>query len=207
MLAAAELLNGRRATTHWLYARDLAERYPAVDVDAAPVYVRDGNVATSGGVTAALDLTLAFIEEDHGRELARRVAMGLVTYLQRPGSQEQMSFYLRAPRSAHDTISKVVNHVAANLDGDLSPAALARVVSLSERHLGRLLTEHLGQSPGRLVKQARLDAAAQLLATSVMPVGNVAAVTGFRSTEALRQAFLAQHGTSPMRYRAGYRAG
>jgi len=207
VLAAAELLNGRRATTHWNYATDLAERYPAVDVDAAPVYVRDGNVATSGGVTAALDLTLAFIEEDHGRELARRVAMGLVTYLQRPGSQEQMSFYLRAPRSAHDTVSKVVNHVAANLDGDLSPAALARVVSLSERHLGRLLTEHLGQSPGRLVKQARLDAAAHLLATSVMPVGNVAAVTGFRSTEALRQAFLAQHGTSPMRYRAGHRAG
>lgn len=204
VLAAAGLLEGRRATTHWMYAPDLSERYPNVDVDAVPVYVRDGNVATSGGVTAALDLTLAFVEEDHGTELARRVAMGLVTYLQRPGSQEQMSFYLRAPRSAHNTVSKVVNHVAGNLDGDLSPTVLARVAGLSERHLTRLLVKHLDQSPGRLVRQARLDAAAHLLATTMMPVARVAAVTGFRSAEALRQAFSAQHGVPPMRYRASH---
>jgi transcriptional regulator GlxA family with amidase domain len=207
VLAAAGLLDGRHATTHWMYATDLNARYPAVDVDAVPVYVRDGNVATSGGVTAALDLTLAFVAEDHGTELARRVAMALVTYLQRPGSQEQMSFYLRAPRSAHNTVSKVVTHIGGNLDGDLTPASLARVAGLSERHLGRLLTKHLEQSPGRLVRQARLDAAAQLLATTMMPVTKVAAATGFRSTEALRQAFTAEHGVPPMRYRANHGAG
>lgn len=201
VLAAAGLLDGRRATTHWMCAADLAQRYPAVTVDAAPIYVRDGQMSTSGGVTAALDLTLAFVEEDHGRELARRVAMMLVTYLQRPGNQEQMSLYLRAPRSAHDAVSRVVDHVAADLAADLSPAALAKVVGLSKRHLARLLADHLGQSPGRMVRQARLDTAAHLLATTQMPVAKVASTTGFHSPEALRQAFAAQYGVPPMRYR------
>jgi transcriptional regulator GlxA family with amidase domain len=114
VLAAAGLLDGRRATTHWLYARHLAAGFPQVHVDPTPVFVRDGHVATSGGVTAALDLTLAFIEEDHGHEMARRVALGMVTYLQRPGNQAQMSMFTSAPRPDDLLVRRTVDHITSN---------------------------------------------------------------------------------------------
>ncbi|HEY8340249.1 MAG TPA: AraC family transcriptional regulator, partial [Egibacteraceae bacterium] len=146
VLAAAGLLDGRRATTHWRFAPRLAARHPAVDVDPTPIFIRDGDVATSAGVTAALDLTLAFVEEDHGPELARRVARGLVTYLQRPGNQAQMSVFVAARPPEHTVVRDLVDHIGSRLDDDLSVSALAARAAVSERHLTRLFLEQLGQT-------------------------------------------------------------
>ncbi|QFZ20189.1 GlxA family transcriptional regulator [Saccharothrix syringae] len=202
VLAAAGLLDGRRVTTHWYYARELAERFPRVRVDAGPVYIRDGVVATSGGVTAALDLTLAFVEEDHGPELAREVAMGMVAYLQRPGDQAQISQFTGVPRPEQALVRRVVDHVVAHLDADLGTASLAALVGVSERHLGRLFGEHLGTTPARLVRDARLEAASRLLVTTREPMTAVARRCGFASAEGLRQAFTARFGVPPSRFRA-----
>ncbi|WP_026927365.1 GlxA family transcriptional regulator [Granulicoccus phenolivorans] len=202
VLAAAGLLDGRRATTHWFYAEDLARRFPAVRVDPAPIYIRDGAIATSGGVTAALDLTLAFIEEDHGAETARRVAMGMVTYLQRPGNQSQMSMYTRLPRPEQVIVRRVVDHILTHLADDLTTVSLARTVGVSERHLSRLCTRHLGRTPARLVRDARLDAAARLLTETSEQTAGIARTCGFASGESLRQAFSARYGISPTRFRA-----
>jgi transcriptional regulator GlxA family with amidase domain len=204
VLAAAGLLDGRRATTHWHYARRLAERFPQVHVDAAPIYLRDGRVATSGGVTAALDLTLAFVEEDHGPEIARRVAMGMVTYLQRPGNQAQMSLFTSIPRPEQILVRRVVDHVNSHLDADLGATSLAALVGVSERHLSRLFSEHVGVTPGRLVRDARLEAASRLLAATREPLPAIASRCGFGSAESLRQAFVARFSISPSRFRAAH---
>jgi transcriptional regulator GlxA family with amidase domain len=192
ILAAAGLLDGKRATTHWMFADRLAARYRKVVVDPDPIYIRDGNIATAAGVTSALDLTLAFIADDHGAELARRVARGLVTYLQRPGNQAQMSTFTAAPAPEHRLVRQVTDHVTAHLDGDLSTVVLAAGVGVSERHLTRLFADHLGQTPGRFVRQVRTEAAAHLLAATDLPVAGVAARCGFGSAETLRQAFVAR---------------
>jgi transcriptional regulator GlxA family with amidase domain len=202
VLAAAGLLDGRRATTHWMYAQELADRFPRVRVDAGPIYIRDGAVATSGGVTAALDLTLAFVEEDHGAELARRVALGMVTYLQRPGNQTQMSVFTSAPRPEQLAVRRVIDYVLSHLDADLTTVTLADRVGISERHLTRLFTEHVGRPPGRWVRDARLEAASRLLATTDEPMTTVARRCGFSSAESLRQAFATRFGIPPSRYRA-----
>lgn len=205
VLAAAGLLDGRRATTHWHHAAELAAAYPAVRFDPAPIFVRDDHVWTSGGVTAALDLTLAFVEADHGAELARWVAMGMVTYLQRPGNQAQMSMFVRARRPEHAVVRRVLDHVTANPDTELSAARLAAVAGVSERHLTRLLVAHAGQTPARLVRQVRLEAAATALVTTDQAVSSIAKATGFRSGETLRQAFSAWFGISPTQYRTVHR--
>jgi transcriptional regulator GlxA family with amidase domain len=201
VLAAAGLLDGRRATTHWFYAQRLAERFPNVCVDAAPIYIREGHVATSGGVTASLDLTLAFIEEDHGAEMARWVAMGMVTYLQRPGNQAQMSMFTQIPRPEQALVRRVVDYVVGHLDADLSTTSLAALVGVSERHLSRLFTEHMGRTPGRFVRKARLEAASRLLVGTREPLTAIARRCGFTSAEALRQAFTTQFGIPPSRFR------
>ncbi|WP_241825446.1 GlxA family transcriptional regulator [Micromonospora sp. CB01531] len=205
VLAAAGLLDGRRATTHWHHTAELAAAYPAVRFDPAPIFVRDDHVWTSGGVTAALDLTLAFVEADHGAELARWVAMGMVTYLQRPGNQAQMSMFVRARRPEHAVVRRVLDHVTANPDTELSTARLAAVAGVSERHLTRLLLAHAGQTPARLVRQVRLEAAATALVTTDQTVSSIAKATGFRSGETLRQAFSAWFGISPTQYRTVHR--
>lgn len=202
ILAAAGLLDGRRATTHWMYAADLATCYPAVRVDPEPVYIRDGDVTTGGGVTSALDLALAFVEEDHGARTARGIARGLVTYLQRPGNQAQMSMFIAAPAPDDRIMDSLVAAIGRELDGDLGVAALAARAGMSERQLTRLFVRHLGQSPARYVRTARTEAAAQLLVTTALPLSRVAARCGFTSAEVLRQAFADRYGVSPSHYRA-----
>ncbi|ETK31296.1 GlxA family transcriptional regulator [Microbispora sp. ATCC PTA-5024] len=201
VLAAAGLLNGRRATTHWQYAHELAARHPEIMVDADPIFIRDGDVATAAGVTSALDLTLAFIEEDHGAALAREVARNLVTYLQRPGNQAQMSMFTAGPPPGDSLIQRVVDHVTGHLDADLSTAALATGAGVSERHLNRLFLKHLGQTPGRFVRRARTEAAAHLLASTSLPMTAIATRCGFGTAETLRQAFVDRYGIPPSRYR------
>ncbi|WP_119729527.1 GlxA family transcriptional regulator [Thermomonospora amylolytica] len=202
VLAAAGLLDGRRATTHWGWASSLAARYPEVIVDPDPIFIRDGRLCTAAGVTSALDLTLSFVEEDHGAALARSVARYLVTYLQRPGNQAQMSMFTSAPPPADELVRQVVDHVTAHLDDDLSAAALAARAGVSERHLTRLFLKHLGQTPGRFIRQARVEAAAHLLATTTLPMTAVAARCGFGTAETLRQAFVARYGIPPSHYRS-----
>ncbi|MEV0592173.1 GlxA family transcriptional regulator [Nonomuraea cavernae] len=202
VLAAAGLLDGRRATTHWQWASDFAARYPAVAVDPDPIFVRDGQISTAAGVTSALDLTLAFVEEDHGAALARQVARQLVTYLQRPGNQAQMSMFTAAPPPGDGLVRRIVDHVTGNLAADLGSATLAAVAGVSERHLSRLFLRHLGRTPARFVREARTEAAAHLLATTRLPVAAIAARCGFNGAETLRQAFTDRYGVSPSHYRA-----
>jgi transcriptional regulator GlxA family with amidase domain len=211
VLAAAGLLDHRRATTHWGYGARLAERYPAVAVDTAPLYLRDGHVYTSAGVTSALDLTLALIEDDHGPTLARRVARELVTYLHRPADQAQISMFLAAPPPEDRLVRDLSGYIAAHLAEDLSAAALAARAGVSVRHLTRLFARHLGTTPRRAVREARTEAAAHLLATSELPVAVIARRCGFGSAETLRQAFRQRHGVTPTQARrtgfAGKRTG
>ncbi|MGW0801690.1 GlxA family transcriptional regulator [Nonomuraea sp. NPDC002799] len=201
ILAAAGLLDGRSATTHWEQAPELAARHPEVTVDAGPIFIRDGNVATSAGVTAALDLTLAFVEEDNGTELARTVARHLVTYLQRPGNQAQMSMFVSAPAPANSLVKRIIEHIGAHLGDDLGTATLADAAGVSVRHLTRLFLKHLGQTPGRFVRQARTEAAAQLLAATSLPMAAIAVRCGFGTAETLRQAFIDRYGIPPSHYR------
>ncbi len=201
VLAAAGLLDGRRATTHWQYAPVLAARHPEIVVDADPIFIREGKVATAAGVTSALDLTLAFIEEDHGPALARKVARNLVTYLQRPGNQAQMSMFTEGPPPGNHLVRQVVDHITCHLEADLSTAALAAGAGVSERHLTRLFLRHLGQTPGRFVRRARTEAAAHLLAATSLPMAAIATQCGFGTAETLRQAFVDRYGIPPSRYR------
>lgn len=202
ILAAAGLLDGRRATTHWRFAGTLAARYPRVEVDADPIFIRDGRISTAAGVTSALDLALAFVAEDHGAEPARLVSRDLVTYLQRPGNQAQMSMFTAAPPPDHDVVRRVTEHITTALAGDVSAEALAAVAGVSARHLTRLFRTHLGQTPGEYVRQARTAAAAQLVADTSLPLPRIAARCGFGSAETLRSAFLRRFGIPPARYRA-----
>lgn len=201
VLAEAGLLTGRRVTTHWMYADELAAEYPAVSVDADPIYIRDGQIATSGGVTSALDLTLSFIEEDHGEALARGVAMGTVTYLQRPGGQSQMSMFVASRLGDDVLVRRLRDHIVSHPDSDLSTPALARLAGVSERHLSRLFLTHLEQTPAQYVRRVRTEAAAHLLTSSELPLAAVARQCGFGSTESLRQAFLDRYGVPPSQYR------
>jgi transcriptional regulator GlxA family with amidase domain len=202
VLAAAGLLDDRPATTHWEFAPGLAKRFPRVRVDAGPIYIRDGNVATSAGVTASLDLTLAFIEEDHGPELARRVALGMVTYLKRPGNQAQMSLFTTTPRPQDRLVRGVLDHVMAHPEGDLRTAVLAATAGVSVRHLTRLFHEQVGEPPGQFVRRVRLEVAARMLASTGLPLPQIARATGFSSAETLRQAFVANYHITPSLFRS-----
>ena len=202
LLAAAGLLDGRRAATHWDHARSLAQRFPEVTFDGDPIFVTDGPFCTSAGVTSALDLTLSFIEADADGDLAREVARQLVTYLQRPGNQAQMSLYTAAPAPRNSLVQDTVDHVASHLADDLSAAALAERVGVSERHLTRLFLRELEVTPGRFVRRARTEAAAHLLATTDLTMESVASRCGFGTPETLRQAFQSRYGVSPSHYRA-----
>ncbi|MBT2471942.1 DJ-1/PfpI family protein [Streptomyces sp. ISL-66] len=201
VLAATGLLDGRRATTHWAFARDLAQRHPAVNVDAAPLYLRDEHVCTSAGVTGALDLTLAFVEEDHGPALARTLARMMVTYLQRPGNQAQISMFVDAPAPEHRTVQRTVGYITEHLDSDLATTALAEYAGVSGRHLSRLFLDKLGQTPAQFVRTARAEAASQLLVSTALPLASVARRCGFSSAETMRQVFLDRYGTTPSQHR------
>lgn len=201
VLASAGLLDGKRCTTHWSVAQSLAQRYPRIEVDPKPLYVKDGNVYTAAGVTSGLDLTLAFVEEDNGAELARSVARALVTYLHRPGNQAQVSMYVQAPTPENAVVRQLVTHIAANLDDDLGTTALADHAGVSERHLTRLFLDHIGRPPAKYVRETRTEAAAQLLTSTRLPLAAIARRCGFGSAETLRQAFVGRYGIAPSRYR------
>jgi transcriptional regulator GlxA family with amidase domain len=202
ILAAAGLLDGRRAATHWDHAERLSTRFPEVTFDGDPIFVTDGAYCTSAGVTAALDLTLSFIEADVGADLARQVARQLVTYLQRPGNQAQMSMFTAAPAAPDSLVQATIDHIAGHLGDNLSTSFLADRAGVSERHLTRLFLREVEVTPGRFVRRARTEAAAQLLTTTDLTMEAVASRCGFGTPETLRQAFQSRYGVSPSHYRA-----
>jgi transcriptional regulator GlxA family with amidase domain len=201
VLAAAGMLEGRRVTTHWGYGEIMAAVFPGVAVDLAPLYIRDGDIYTSAGVTSGLDLTLALIEDDHGPTLAREVARELVTYLHRPADQAQISMFLATPPPGDRLVRDLFGYISARLAEDLSPPVLAARAGVSTRHLNRLFATHLGTTPARAVRSVRTEAAAHLVRGSELPLATIARRCGFRSPETLRQAFLEHYGVTGDRIR------
>lgn len=204
VLADAGLLNGRRATTHWAFCEAFARRYPTVRVEPDRIFVRDDHVTTSAGVTAGMDMALALVEEDHGPDLARRVARWLVMFLQRPGGQSQFSERLSVPVAANTPIRGLLDEIVADPAADHRQSSLARRASLSERHLRRLFAEQTQTTPARFVERMRVEAARDLLEGTATTIGAVATRTGFGSPETMRRAFLRVLGVEPADYRARF---
>ncbi|MEU4718523.1 helix-turn-helix domain-containing protein [Nonomuraea dietziae] len=204
VLAEAGLLDGRRATTHWRHAATLASRYPAIEVEPDAIYVRSGEVLTSAGVSAGIDLSLAMVEQDMGADLAREVARDLVVFLQRPGGQSQFSVASRTPRPRHDPLRGLLDQVAADPGADHSLQAMAARSGVSVRHLTRLFHERVGRTPAAYVESVRLEAA-QALLDSGETVTGAAVRSGMGSDESLRRAFLRHLGVTPSAYRARFR--
>jgi transcriptional regulator GlxA family with amidase domain len=205
LLAAAGLLDGRRATTHWAYCDDLAERYPAVELDPDPVFIRDGDVWTSAGVTAGMDLALALVEDDLGAEVALAVARVLVVFLKRPGGQSQFSGALSVQQATRPALRELQAWIAGHLDEDLSVAALAARASLGERSFARAFRAEVGQTPAAYVELLRVERARALLEDGAESLEAVAQASGFSSPEVLRRAFHRRIGVSPAAYRERFR--
>jgi transcriptional regulator GlxA family with amidase domain len=203
-LAAAGLLRGRRATTHWEYAAKLARLYPDTTVTADAIHVQDGSVFTSAGVTAGIDVCLALVELDHGPDIARRVARDLVVFLQRPGGQSQFSAASRTPATSHPVLRPLLDAIAADPAADHRLATLARRAAVSPRHLSRLFTRQLGTTPAAYVESLRLEAARMLLEHGA-GVTEAAERSGLGSDETLRRAFARHLGTTPSAYAARFR--
>ncbi|WP_338775703.1 GlxA family transcriptional regulator [Streptomyces sp. DG1A-41] len=206
LLAAAGLLDGRRVTTHWAREEQLAREHPEVRVDCEPIFVRDGRVWTSAGVTAGMDLALALVEDDLGREVAHAVARRLVLFLRRPGGQSQFSVALWARQPATDPLRAAVTAIHADPGARHDIAGLAAHAGLSPRHLQRRFTAELGVPPATYVERVRVEAAQRALTEGDEPVEAVARRCGFATAETLRRAFHRRLGIAPSDYRARFRS-
>nr|WP_232004698.1 GlxA family transcriptional regulator [Mycobacterium sp. ACS1612] len=204
ILAQAGLLNGRRATTHWHETRLLARAFPDITVEPDAIFVRDGDVFTSAGVSSGIDLALALVEQDCGTDLVRDVARWLVVYLKRAGGQSQFSTLVEASPPPQSALRAVTDAIAYNPGADHSVKSLAARASLSTRQLTRLFRSELGTTPANYVELARIDAARSALDAG-RTVSETAHLAGFGSTESLRRAFIAHLGLSPKAYRDRFR--
>ncbi|MFJ9539823.1 GlxA family transcriptional regulator [Streptomyces sp. NPDC101225] len=205
LLAAAGLLDGRRATTHWRFTRQLALRFPSVRVQPDALFVRDGTMMTSAGVSSGIDLALALVEEHYGAGVARAVAKDMVVFMQRPGGQSQFSVRSQIPHSRQELLRRILDAVAEDPGADHSLSAMARRSGVSVRHLTRLFHEEAGTTPARYVEQVRVEAAQVLLETGDEPMAVVARRTGFGSPESLRRAFVRHLGVTPGAFRTRFR--
>jgi transcriptional regulator GlxA family with amidase domain len=206
VLAAAGLLDGRRATTHWSVCDLMAALHPAVEVDADRIYVRDGHVWTSAGVTAGMDLALALVEEDLGRELALQVARQLVLFLRRPGGQSQFSAQLAAQAADRQPLRELQAWIVEHPGGDCSVPALARRVAMSPRNFARVFLRETGLTPAHYVERVRVEAARRRLEESTDGVDAIAGHCGFGTAETMRRAFLRHLRVAPSDYRVRFRA-
>ena len=204
-LGAAGLLDGKRVTTHWAFGAELARRNPTAIVEIDPIFVRDGNIYSSGGISAGIDLALSLIEEDHGRDFALKIARYLVLFLQRSGGQAQFSTHLRAQFSSVPAIQKVQQWCHENLTEDLRVATLARRAAMSERSFIRAFRDDTGMTPAEFVLQARLESARRLLEETALAPKIIAQRCGFGSPAALRRSFARSLGVSPVEYREKFR--
>ncbi|ORV30225.1 AraC family transcriptional regulator [Mycolicibacterium confluentis] len=205
VLAALGLLNGRRATTHWAHCQELAQAYPAIDVDPDSLFVQDGPFITGAGISAGIDLGLAMVESDYGPDVARRVARWMVVFLQRPGGQAQFSVWTESAVAVSSGLREILDAVVADPSADHSLSSMAARAAVSERHLVRMFRMQVGMTPARFVEQARLEAAKVLLATGDHGQESVARRAGFGSADTMRRTFRRALGVSPSVYRSRFR--
>ncbi len=206
LLARAGLLDGRRATTHWAWCDELARRFPQVTVERDPIFVADGNVRTSAGVTAGMDLALALVEEDLGPAAALAVARQLVLFVRRPGGQAQFSTGLTAQATGHAPLRELQAWMTDHLDDDLSVAALAVRAQMSPRSFARAFRRETGTTPAAHVEALRVERARLLLESTATPVSEVARSCGFGTVETMRRAFARRVGVPPATYRSRFAA-
>jgi transcriptional regulator GlxA family with amidase domain len=205
VLAEAGLLDGRRATTHWELAADLGRTYPEVKLDANAIFLADGPIHTSAGITAGIDLCLALVEADHGAELARDVARHLVVFMQRPGGQAQFSVRLDLVTTNNGPLRHVLDEVVHDPTADHSLETLSERAGFSVRHLTRVFRRELGVTPGRYVESVRVEAAKARLQRSDEQLATIADASGFGSDETMRRAFWRELSTTPAAYRERFR--
>lgn len=205
LLARAGLLEGKRATCHWSSCAELARRHPEIEVDPNPIFVHDGDVWTSAGVTSGMDLALALVEEDLGREVALEVARWLVLYLQRPGGQAQFSSHLASQLAERDPLRELQGWIADNLDADLRVEALAERAAMSPRNFARAFRREVGMTPAAYVTELRVERARQRLEEGAEPIESVAQTCGFGTPETMRRAFARRLGVPPAEYRNRFR--
>ncbi|MFE3324371.1 GlxA family transcriptional regulator [Streptomyces sp. NPDC059176] len=206
VLAAAGLLDGHRATTHWSLCDRLARDHPDVEVDPEPIFVRDGRLATSAGVTAGIDLALALVEDDLGRDAALTIARHLVVFLRRPGNQSQFSVQIATQTAQRRPLREVQQWISEHPGGDLSVEALAARARLSPRQFARAFRAETGTTPGRYVERVRIEHARRLLEDTVEGVAEISRASGYGTPEAMRRAFVKTLGTAPAEYRRRFRA-
>ncbi|SDC62875.1 transcriptional regulator, AraC family with amidase-like domain [Cupriavidus sp. YR651] len=205
LLANAGLLEGKRVTTHWNSTARLAGQFPGVRVEPDQIYVKDGNLYTSAGVTAGLDLALAMVEEDFGRAIALKVAREFVMFLKRPGGQSQFSAHLAAQVAQKGGIRDVQNWILENLNQPLTVDGLAARAGMSTRNFARIFKRESLVTPAEFVESSRVEAARRLLEETRNPLKRVASLTGFSDPNGMRRAFLRQLNVSPADYRARFR--
>lgn len=206
LLAAAGLLDGRRAVTHWAHCGELAERFPGIAVEPDSIFVRDGRVYSSAGVSAGMDLALALVEEDWGRDVALAVARRMVLFLKRPGGQSQFSCHLRAQTAERGRLRDVQGWILDNLAADLSVPTLADRVAMSPRNFARAFVSETGMTPAKFVETARLEAACRLLEAVAKPVEAVAVECGFGNAERMRRSFQRHMQVGPAAYRDRFKS-
>lgn len=206
-LAPTGLLDGRRVTTHWRFAAEVAERFPALRVEADALYIKDGRFYTSAGITAGIDLSLALIEEDHGPTEALAVARELVVYLKRPGGQQQFSEPLQFQLKSADRFADLTAWMADHLAADLSVEALAARTFLCARQFSRVFRQAYGTSPAAFVEELRMGEASRRLSSRRIDVESVARSVGYRSVDVFRRAFERRFGVSPGSYRSRFTTG
>lgn len=205
LLAEAGLLNGKRATSHWRFAKELARRYPMVKVECEPMWVKDENIYTSAGISAGIDLALAWVEEDCGSGIAQEVARELVLFLRRTGGQKQLSATLSAQASEMKAIQELQVWIAENLRRKLSVQVLADRVAMSIRNFERVFTRELGRTPSQYILQARVEAVRYRLERTDRGLKQIAAVCGFGSADVMRRSFTRLVGITPNQYRQSTR--
>jgi transcriptional regulator GlxA family with amidase domain len=201
LLAEAGLLNGRTATTHWRFGREMATRFPRIRVQHAPLWVRDGNIYTSAGISAGIDLALAWVEEDCGAGLAHEAARELVLFLRRPGGQPQISVSLASQASEMMSIRELQIWIAEHLQTRLSVEELANRMSMSVRNFERVFTREVGTTPSQYVLQMRVEAVRRELERTHKGLKQVAAAAGFGNVDTMRRGFVRLLGITPRRYR------
>ena len=204
--AEAGLLDGRTVTTHWARAQQLADDYPRVTVDADPIYRRDGNVWTSAGVTAGIDLALAMVEADHGTDVAQTVARWMVMFLHRPGGQTQFATPVWVPRATRSAVRDAQDHIDTQPADDHRLDLLAARAAMSSRHFSRVFTAQVGETPARYVERVRVEAARSELESTTTSLDVIATNCGLGTAESLRRAFQRRVGVAPDAYRRRFRS-
>jgi len=202
LLSEAGLLNGRTATSHWKFNKELALRYPRVKVASEPVWVKDGNIYTSAGISAAIDLALAWVEEDCGNAIAAEVARELVLFLRRPARQAQLSVSLAAQAKEMKSIQELQVWIVEHLHNELSLHLLADRVAMSVRNFERVFSREVGMSPARYVRKVRIEAAQRMIDRSEKGLEEIATACGFSSADLMRRAFIRMLGTTPLNHRS-----